>query len=119
MSKSDNHVDEKGVFVDSILLKVQNSGIDYAENPKAPVSVVLAEARQQLNQYYADFYRNKIPEMMFDFGQIIYIEDTGGKRVEWLKKKEEVQKVNGTGNDFMDGYNHAIRDMRRAFNENV
>lgn len=32
-------------WLDSILLKVQNSGIDFANNPRSPASVALAEAK--------------------------------------------------------------------------
>lgn len=87
MSKPDNHVDE-------ILIKLHKSHYDTIDGADR-CEKYINRAKQQLDQHYADFYRNKIPEKIADA--------TNDKRVPYI-------------GGFSEGYNQAIDDITAQFN---
>lgn len=92
MKQPDNHIDELGEILET-------HRHDYWDYTKALIDLDEFEKREetaikQLDQYYADFYRNKIPE----------------------KKKVKGYNELAGYSRFAKGYNQAIDDITAQFN---
>ena len=92
-------------------------GSNYKENnpegsdiPSKRELAKTAAAKQALTSLIKELVAEVKPEKQFDLGQVAYVEDTGGKRAigRWVRDQQQFQIKNGTGSDYMDGYNSAL-----------
>lgn len=94
MGQPDNHIDK----LDKIITELQTGWMftSPAPNIDEMMKTLREQARQKLNQYYADFYRNKIPDK---------------KTIDTEHQYEQ--------NTFNKGYNRAVNDITAQFNSNT
>lgn len=73
------------------------------------------KAKQAITPLIKELVAEAKPEKQFDLGQVVYVEDTGGKRAigRWVRYQQQFQIKNGTGSDYMDGYNAAIEQFEQ------